>query len=628
MSTFEAISAGSATSNSAVFWASTNTKTPSKGPLQLIYGEEQGGLKPGTYTTVNVASNANAGHTVKQLVTGLKPGTSYLYQFIDKAATSSNSAQGKIKTAPAADVISGVRFGFSGCASGRFAPINSVADVSGRALDFFVMLGDAAYEDSYKRADTDPRGGLNSPEVKPPFDPANPQATSQAKIKETVTGMRGKYRDIQNPAIGNLAPLYRSQGIVAAYDNHEMVDMALEAGGAPRTAVQTAITNPDEKDLKQQKRFFREGADITAANAVFNQSNSFLNKSVEHGSLLNAWFAAMPLQDLGKVNAPTDPRSNGTQKLYNAQQWGKNALFVNVDTRSYRDAKITSITSTTKDNKVENKEDDVTDTSIDTAVGADKRTMLGSTQLSWLKKTLLDAQTKGTTWKFVSLASPIDITGRPGQDGDFVKGEDWVDAKSWWGNYRYERNNLLKYIADNGIKNVVFIATDDHEARINEVTYVPTVSKATDLTDAKKHVKVPGAISVVASPLGAARPDAWQKDKDKKTGQDIVTASEQWSTTLSTAGYDPVGLTATEKLKLVSFKRQSIGNHTSKAGQPKPIDFWSPNTENYAVMDVNTQGQLTVSLRGIDATLREAWPAVGTAAGVGEILSFTLNPSA
>ena len=606
MGTFEAISAGSATTNSAVFWASTNTKTPSKGPLQLIYGEEKDGLKPGTFTTVNVSSDANAGHTIKQLVTGLKSGTRYLYQFIDKAASSGNSAQGKIKTAPAADVISGVRFGFSGCASGRYAPINSVANVAGKALDFFVMLGDAAYEDSYNRDATK----FSSPEVKPPFDPATPQTTSQTKIDEAVTGMRRKYREIQNPTIGNLAPLYRSQGIVAAYDNHEMVDMGLEAGGAPRSTIQTLGKN------------FREGADISAPNAVVNQSNSFLNKTPEHQALLNAWFTSMPLQDLGKVNAPADPRSNGTRLLYNAQQWGKKALFINTDNRSYRDTKITKL------NHSKTKENDVTDLSIDKATGADKRTMLGSTQLSWLKKTLLDAQTKGTTWKFVSLASPIDITGRPGQDGDFVKGEDWVDAKSWWGNYRYERNNLLKYIADNGIKNVVFIATDDHEARINEVTYVPTVSKPEDLTDAKKHVKVPGAISVVASPLGAGRPDAWQTANPAKTAQDIVTASNQWSSTLTTAGYDPVGLTASKTLNLVSFHRKPIGNHTSTAGKPQAIDFWSPDTENYAVMDVNTKGQLTVSLNGINATTREAWPAVGTAAGVSEILSFTLNPLA
>lgn len=42
------------------------------------------------------------------------------------------------------------------------------------------------------------------------------------------------------------------------------------------------------------------------------------------------------------------------------------------------------------------------------------------------------------------------------------------------GGYRAERNELLKYIADHRIHNVVFLATDDHQNRINELLYSPT----------------------------------------------------------------------------------------------------------------------------------------------------------
>jgi phosphodiesterase/alkaline phosphatase D-like protein len=41
-------------------------------------------------------------------------------------------------------------------------------------------------------------------------------------------------------------------------------------------------------------------------------------------------------------------------------------------------------------------------------------------------------------------------------------------GKSWMGGYRAERNELLKFIADHGVHNVVFLATDDHQNRINE----------------------------------------------------------------------------------------------------------------------------------------------------------------
>jgi len=617
MTPLEAISASPIDANSVMVWA--HATQAFEGSLAI--GDARYGLRRGHRKVVPVQTDPAADHTIRQLVNGLSPGTEYSYAFgtVDRQQ---KSILGSVKTAHTADSVTGVRFGFSGCASGEYAPINSTADIGSQGLDFFVMLGDAAYEDDYKRAAADPRGALNSAEVDPPFDPKAPQISSQAYIAESASGMAQKYWDMQNPAIGNLAELYKRQGILSAYDNHEMVDMALEAGGGPRSLVSVYDQWPDRAEGKRSTSF-REGGDLASPNVLQNQSGTYLNQSPEHQALVNAWFRAMPLQNLGLVNAPEDPRSHGTQKLYSAQQWGKQAVFINVDTRSYRDAKITALSTQQVKGERRVSENDVTGVEIDQATGANLRTILGSTQLTWLKQTLLDAKNNGTTWSFVALSSPIDITGIPGTDGNFTDGEGWVDAKSWWGNYRYERNDLLKFIADNGIKNVVFIATDDHEARINELTYVPTVRTPADLTNGSLHQKLNGVFSVVASPLGASRPYAWVKDR--KTKADIVTAANTWSNELSTAGYDPVGLTSTTP-GFVAVRREAIGGHISNAATPQPIDFWSPDTFNYAVMDVSPSGQLTVAFRGIDGENAGTWPAIDGASQVREILSVTLNP--
>jgi len=42
------------------------------------------------------------------------------------------------------------------------------------------------------------------------------------------------------------------------------------------------------------------------------------------------------------------------------------------------------------------------------------RTMLGATQLAWLKQTLLDAEAAGVPWKLVGVSSPIDQLGPVG----------------------------------------------------------------------------------------------------------------------------------------------------------------------------------------------------------------------
>jgi phosphodiesterase/alkaline phosphatase D-like protein len=88
--------------------------------------------------------------------------------------------------------------------------------------------------------------------------------------------------------------------------------------------------------------------------------------------------------------------------------------------------------------------------------------MLGSTQFQWLKDMLLEAQNGRIPWKFVAISSPIDRVG----------GTQAPDGKSWWGGYRSERDQLLKFIADNHIDHLVFLTTDDHHTRVTQLQYL------------------------------------------------------------------------------------------------------------------------------------------------------------
>ena len=105
------------------------------------------------------------------------------------------------------------------------------------------------------------------------------------------------------------------------------------------------------------------------------------------------------------------------------------------------------------------------------------------------QKTLLRAQTEGERWKLIAISSPINEVGDDG-------------GKSWVGGYRAERNELLKFIADNHINNVVFLSTDDHQNRINELTYF------TNPSDPNSRTRVPNTFTIVAGPIGAGGPDS------------------------------------------------------------------------------------------------------------------------
>jgi phosphodiesterase/alkaline phosphatase D-like protein len=168
-------------------------------------------------------------------------------------------------------------------------------------------------------------------------------------------------------------------------------------------------------------------------------------------------------------------------------------------------------------------------------------------------------------------------------------------GKSWMGEYRAERNVLLKFIADHQIHNVVFLATDDHQNRITELLYSPTGQTA----DQSSYVKVPYCFEIVCGPLGATGPDLISNHSFslvKKLADSIANAQ-------IVANIEPIGLAGYPGL-----------NHVSRLGDPdadelrQPADFYSPDTFNYNVLEVSADGKkLTVTSYGINSTVQNGF---------------------
>src|SRR5262245_60861621 len=168
-------------------------------------------------------------------------------------------------------------------------------------------------------------------------------------------------------------------------------------------------------------------------------------------------------------------------------------------------------------------------------------------------------------------------------------------GKSWMGAYRAERNALLKFIADNRIHNVVFLATDDHQNRINELFYSPSGQTGVQAS----YVKVPFCFEIVCGPLGATGPDLISNHSFslvKKLADSI--ANPQIA-----ANIEPIGLAGYPGL-----------NHVWRLGDPdadtlrQPADFYSPDTFNYNVLEVSDDGKrLTVTSYGINSTVQNGF---------------------
>ncbi len=550
---FSGVAAGDATANSAILWTRTFDATTNQGISTNLKLEVSTDPNFTTFLSYAGTTNPNRDYTLKVDATGLKSGTRYYYRF--EATPGDFSAIGTFKTAPDPTAQVPVRFGFSGDADGLMRPYISTQNFPQLNLDYFVFLGDTIYETA---SNGSPAAGDAV------ANPTQALADYHRKYLENI-------QPVSKGGFASLETMFTSQGNYTVIDNHELGNKQLINGGAPSLLANTS----------------GNGSNNSAYDA--NTTGTFINDTTGFKTLEQAYSDYEPIRER-IISAPNDPRTDGTQQLYLAQQWGKNVIYVNTDTRSYRDVRLKQADGTTDD----------------TGSRADNpnRTLLGATQLTWLKQTLLDAQKNGTTWKFVSVSDPIDQIGAIGSGAD--------GGKSWIGGYRAERNDLLKFIADNGIKNVVFLATDDHQNRINELTYLDNINDPTS-------VKIlPNALSIVDGPLGATGPDVITDH----SFSNIKSLADTLAATQIAAKVNPIGLDPNFP-GLKNVVREGDPNADTLR---QPIDFYSPDTFNYTTFDISADGKtLNVNVQGINSYAKNTFPEPSAANPVRSLLSFSLD---
>jgi len=602
---FLGVAAGDADTSTAILWTRING-------AQNVPVTAQVSTDPGFGGSLTFAgvSDQTKDNTLKITATGLTSGTRYYYRFLING-TGETSRTGTFKTAPLANSATPLHFAFSGDNDGLMRPYALANVIPSQQLDFYLNLGDVIYETGSNLTTSGSHNGqpwLNSPSVTlsnesltfngipRAFIPASAPFATQAQLKADY---EKKYREnflpVNTDGQNSLQLLYESQGNYTTWDNHELgnrkyIDGGAPAGGSVGGAAGTDMTSGRGVDARAftgsntggsgNINNVNDAADLLAPIDLANLGG-FMNRAVGFQTLENVFLSYQPIADRGTVIAPSDPRTNGTKQLYSAVQWGRNALFVNTDSRSYRDIRL----------KTANAAADDTGPRTDNP----NRTYLGATQLAWLKQTLLSAQNNGTTWKFVSVSDPLDQLGPIG--GALTGTLTAVNAdggKSYMGGYRAERNALLKFIVDNHITNVVFLSTDDHQNRINELYYSP--SGQTDLQSS--YVKVPYAFAIVCGPLGATGPETILDH----SFTNIKAIADSLANAQVAANVDPIGLQNYPGLH--NLVRE--GDPTA-ATNPQPVDFYSPDTFNFTVLDVSANGKtLTVSSIGMNATAQNA----------------------
>ncbi|MGF1570277.1 MAG: phytase [Nodosilinea sp.] len=389
--------------------------------------------------------------------------------------------------------------------------------------------------------------------------PATP-GVSQAR---TLEQFRAKYSEVLSPRFGLSATsdLYKTTPIFATIDDHEIVDN-FAGGAAPGDS-------PDAPDIG------------SSPDPLFTDDVPFVNETRAYQEALQAYQEYHPIQNR-VYDTPDDPRTDGKPQLYRSQSFGDDAALFVLDSRSFRDAQLDPADLA-----------DPTEFLVNTFDPS--RTLLGRPQVERLKQDLLAADANGTTWKFVVIPEPI-------QNFGVVNAEDRFEG------YAAERTEILQFIDENDIDNVVFMAGDFHGTLVNNLSYQTGPGQAQIATNAFEVVTGPVAffdgrfgpavanISLAAGLLTQDEFDFYSSLPIAPDSDDILNDQDDFIKQLLVAqtdlfGYDPIGLNANRP------EADGLIDATLLQG-----DYVSAHTYSWTEFDIDPATQkLTVTTYGIDA---------------------------
>ena len=308
----------------------------------------------------------------------------------------------------------------------------------------------------------------------------------------------------------------------------------------------------DDNDVRDN---FAGGA-LPSENPNFSSySGAYINETQLYSNALQAFQEYNPLRN-EFYGTTGDARTANKRKLYRSNTYGNDAAVFLLDTRSFRDDQLDVPTNAFEALQF-----------LSDSFNLTNRTMLGAQQLADLKAGLLQAQADGVTWKFILATSPIQNLG-------LIKAEDRFEG------YAAERTNLLKFIKDKGIENVVFIAGSLHGTIVNNLKYQESYPGVQTPTGAFEVIVGPVAIDPPSGPFGpatmlvaastdppivsAAELDYYNDIKRTREEKDLFIEellNRIISPPYSLVSYDPIGLEGSE-IDATLLQGRYVATHT------------------------------------------------------------------
>jgi alkaline phosphatase D len=447
-------------------------------------------------------------HTVRVLVTGLRPATRYHYRFVAGRDTIS----GQTRTAPARDADVQVNLAWVSCqdySAGYYSAyrqmiIDDDARPEADKVHAVVHLGDMIYEtrgDAFQAALDDNFNPilLTNPDGTPRQVAAFPSGggtRAGLEFAATLADYRHLYKTfLSDPDIQAARARWP---FVSTWDDHEFTDDCWQSQANYTNAA--GMDEPDQtrRVAASQAWFEFVPAQLTGAGGVAhvpNQARDFSPVSVT-----NAMFTAA--NDDNFVPEPNNTAAVGAITIYRSLRFGRHVELVMTDLRSYRSdhaipEELTQnpvffaprsvlplpLVNTLDAGRTANNNNPPDAVSFlggavvfpNVRKASPPGTMLGKRQKAWWKATMKGSD---ATWKL--WGNEVTLMRLKIQQLGATDVSDRVVAGDSWDGYPTERAELMTFLRNEAIRNVVVLSGDVHAAFAGTImddfdTATPTV---------------------------------------------------------------------------------------------------------------------------------------------------------
>lgn len=426
-------------------------------------------------------------HTVRVLVTGLAAATSYYYRFV----AGKDSISGRTRTAPAADADVQVNLAWVSCqdyTAGHYGAYRQLlVDDDARAeadkIHAVVHLGDMIYEtrgDLFQTAidDNFTPIALTNRDGKARTIPAFPSGggtRANVTFAATVEDYRHLYRTFLSDP--DLQAARARWPFISIWDDHEFTDDCWQSQANYTRANSTDEGDQTRRVAASQAWFEYVPVQLSGAGSVKGVDNPA--KDFQPTKVDNAAFTTPNADNF--VAEPNNAAAVGAITIYRSLRFGKHVELVMTDQRSYRSdhavpeeltnnpafpaprnaVALPFVTAFDQGKTANNNNPDVNITVGPVTLpnlrfASPPGTMLGKAQKAWWKAVMKGSDATWKLWGSEVMLMRLLIQQPPGDIAARV-----ISADAWDG-YPTERKELMSFLKDNSIQNVVVLSGDIH----------------------------------------------------------------------------------------------------------------------------------------------------------------------